>query len=31
MGCDRVDALAAAQSTFDGPIQLLLEGDRFEL
>ena len=31
MGCDRVDALAAAQSTFAGPIQLLLEGDRFEL
>jgi hypothetical protein len=29
MGYDRGEALAAAQSTFDGPIQLVLEGDRF--
>jgi ribonuclease BN (tRNA processing enzyme) len=31
MGYDRGEALAAAQSTFDGPIQLVLEGDRFEV
>jgi hypothetical protein len=31
MGYDRIEALAAAQSAFDGPIQLLLEGDRLEI
>jgi ribonuclease BN (tRNA processing enzyme) len=31
MGYDRGEALAAAQSTFDGLIQLVLEGDRFSV
>jgi ribonuclease BN (tRNA processing enzyme) len=31
MGHSRIDALAAAQSTFSGPIQLVTEGDRFEV
>jgi hypothetical protein len=31
MGYDRIETLAAAKSTFDGPIQLVLEGDRIEI
>jgi ribonuclease BN (tRNA processing enzyme) len=31
MGYDRGEALAAAQSTFSGPVQLVTEGDRFEV
>jgi ribonuclease BN (tRNA processing enzyme) len=31
MGHSRTEALAAAQSTFAGPIQLVTEGDRFEV
>jgi ribonuclease BN (tRNA processing enzyme) len=31
MGYSRADALAAAQSTFAGPTQLVTEGDRFEV
>ena len=31
MGYDRAEALAAAQSAFAGPIQLVTEGDRFEI
>ena len=31
MGYSRADALAAAQSAFAGPIQLVAEGDRFEV
>lgn len=31
MGYSRADTLAAAQSTFAGPIQLVTEGDRFEI
>ena len=31
MGFDRGEALAAAQSTFSGPTQLVTEGDRFEI
>ena len=31
MGYSRADALAAAQSTFAGPIQLVTEGDRFSV
>lgn len=31
MGYSRTDALAAAQSTFAGPVQLITEGDRFEV
>jgi ribonuclease BN (tRNA processing enzyme) len=31
MGYSRTEALAAAQSTFAGPVQLVTEGDRFEV
>lgn len=31
MGYDRGEALAAAQSVFAGPVQLVTEGDRFEV
>ena len=31
MGYSRAEALAAAQSAFAGPIQLVTEGDRFEV
>jgi ribonuclease BN (tRNA processing enzyme) len=31
MGYSRADALAAAQSVFAGPVQLVTEGDRFEV
>jgi hypothetical protein len=31
MGYSRADALAAAQSAFSGPVQLVTEGDRFEV
>jgi hypothetical protein len=31
MGYDRGQALAAAQSVFAGPVQLVTEGDRFEV
>ena len=31
MGFDRGEALAAAQSTFAGPVQLVTEGDRFSV
>jgi ribonuclease BN (tRNA processing enzyme) len=31
MGYSRADALAAAQAAFSGPIQLVTEGDRFEV
>lgn len=31
MGYSRPDALAAAQSAFAGPVQLVTEGDRFEM
>jgi hypothetical protein len=31
MGFDRDDALAAAQAAFAGPVQLITEGDCFEI
>jgi ribonuclease BN (tRNA processing enzyme) len=31
MGYSRADALAAAQSVFSGPVQLVTEGDRFDV
>jgi ribonuclease BN (tRNA processing enzyme) len=31
MGFDRAEALAAAQAAYSGPIQLVTEGDRFEI
>jgi ribonuclease BN (tRNA processing enzyme) len=31
MGYSRADALAAAQAVFSGPVQLVTEGDRFEV